>query len=145
MSNAPPKNPPRRPAHSAGPLQKCSRRPLEIDQKSDSRRSKIQTIFKSEKIALQEPVGAVWDPKNVSQSVPAVGNSANYEDAFFGDLGPTWPPKVSKMTPRWRPKRPQSDQKAMSKMIKILIEKKMARATIFGAARRHALASWGDF
>ena len=72
-------------------------------------------IFKSAKIALQDPLGAVLGRKNVPKSVPAVGNSENYEDAFFGDLGPTWPPKVSKMTPRWfpktTPKRPKIDVK----------------------------------
>ena len=28
----------------------------------------------------------------------------SFQDAFWTELGPSWPPKVPKMTPNWRPK-----------------------------------------
>ena len=75
-----------------------------IDQNRTQNESKIKTIFKNEKVALQEPLGAVLGRKNVPKSVPTIGICENNEDAFFIDLGPTWQAKVPKMNPRWHPK-----------------------------------------
>ena len=39
----------------------------------------------------------------------------SFQDAFWTDLGRSWPPKVPKMTPTWRPKTTQNRAKIYSK------------------------------
>ena len=40
--------------------------------------------------------------------------SIGFQDALWTDLGRSWPPKVPKMTPRWRPKTSQNRPKIVS-------------------------------
>ena len=83
---------------------------------------KFKTILKSETVALQEPLGAVlgrsWgileailgskkrlEPFILKGSVKIhIFDKISFQDAFWTDLGPSWPPKVPKMTPNWHPK-----------------------------------------
>ena len=57
----------------------------------------------------------------------------SFQDAFWIELGPTWAPKVPKMTPTWRPKttpnRPKIDVKKVSK---ILLDSKTAGVVFWG-------------
>ena len=73
--------------------------------------SKFKTMFKSEKVALQDRLGAVlgrsWAPPASKIVLPPrvalIFSKINFLHKIA--LGsPTWPPKVPKMTPRWHPK-----------------------------------------
>ena len=97
-----------------------------IDQNRSQNESKFKTIFKSEKIALQEALGALlsrsWAHLKVHfghflvEIVEPVKNRDFRQNVVPRHvLDPTWPPKVPKMTPRRRPRRAKIDQKSMSK------------------------------
>ena len=95
--------------------------------------SKLKTIFKSEKVALQEPLGSVlgrsWDVLEATlgskfafpytracvSSKITFSMLISFQDAFWTELGRTWPPQVPKMTPTWRPKTRQNRSKIDAK------------------------------
>jgi hypothetical protein len=69
--------------------------------------------------SLLEPswadLGAFWRPSWGQQQRSGIGIRSTgakftifmligFQDAFWTDLGRSWPPKVPKMTPTWRPK-----------------------------------------
>ena len=104
-----------------------------IDQNRPQDESKFKIIFKSEKVALQEPLGAVlsrsWSILEAilgSKIALRYWNSQyfvkihvftliSFQDAFWTELGPTCSPKRPKMTPTWRPKTTQNRPKIVSK------------------------------
>ena len=104
-----------------------------INQNGTPNGSKFNTIFKMEKVALQEPLGGVLGRSwaNLGAILGAQNSSSlrkrnvsskliflikiSFQDAFWTELGRSWPPKGPKMTPTWRPKTAQNRSKIESK------------------------------
>ena len=116
----------------------------------------FKTIFKSEKMALQQALGALlgrsWAHLKVHVGHFLVEIVEPVKNPHFRQhvvprhvLDPTWPPKVPKMTPRRPPRRAKIDQKSMSKNDQNLDRCSRPAFRRFGAARRNAVASWGDY
>ena len=115
-------------------------------------------MFESEKNALGDPLGPSWadlgpilERSELENRAPARTGAVFskftlltniwLQDAFWTQLGPIWVPKSSHRGPQEGPKR---HQKRVQNDTKILIKIQEPGATIFGPARRNALASWGD-
>ena len=60
----------------------------------------LRRFSRAKKLLFKSLLEPSWAKTNVQKSVPTVRIRENNEDAFFINLGPTWPAKVPKMTPR---------------------------------------------
>jgi hypothetical protein len=98
---------------------KGSLKSTKIDSKMDQNLRRFSRAKKLLSKSLLEPSwadpGAFWEPSWGQQQRSGIGIRSTgakfmifmligFQDAFWSQLGRSWPPKVPKMTPRWHPK-----------------------------------------
>ena len=122
-----------------------------IDQNGIQNKTKLKTIFKNEKNAFQEPLGAVlgrsWGAPTSKIVLPCSMALVFSKITFFVNIAlgsPSWPPKMPEMTPTWHPKTSKNQQKSISKNDRNLDRHQDEFCASLGPIRRNALASWGD-
>ena len=88
--------------------------------------SKLKTIFKCEKVALQEPLGAVlgrsWTQKCIRKPLPTGGNGISRRKLSKRFLDKTWPNLAAKSAENDPKMEPQNDSKSTKNRCQQLIE-----------------------